>query len=137
MKFRIYFYTMIRVLFGTYLVAYGAYNVFRYPVFLDRLEKYFTYTSVFDLGIVELLAPLVPFETFIIGLFIAMGIFTRKILIASICLFAFLTVFLLDANADQLALVHFLFLIISVILLAKDNYNLNSVDYSRDSYMLL
>ncbi len=130
MKIKIYLYQISRILFGIFLVLYSVYNVIRYAGFLDRLDLYFSAVSVFDFAAVEALAPLVPFEEFLIGFFLILGMFTRKVLIASAVLFAFFTVFLFDANHNTCALIHLFFFLVSMILLKKDNYDLITPGYN-------
>ncbi|WP_109300551.1 hypothetical protein [Aquimarina sp. AU474] len=129
MKFKIYLYQISRISLGIFLVLYSVYTVIKYSGFLDRLDVYFNAVSVFDIGIVEALAPLVPFEEFLIGFFLIFGLFTRKILIASSVLFGFLTLFLFDAHSYSCALIHLFFFFVSIILLKKDNYNLSTPNY--------
>ncbi|MCK8522650.1 hypothetical protein M0D21_13785 [Aquimarina sp. D1M17] len=131
MKFKIYLYHFIRISFGMLLVLYSVYNVIKYSGFLSRLDQYFNSASVFDVWIIEALAPLVPFEEFIIGFFLVLGMFTRKVLVVSTFLLAFFTLFLFDAGYTNCALIHLVLCTVSIILLKKDNYNINSFHYDN------
>ncbi|TSE03834.1 MULTISPECIES: hypothetical protein [Aquimarina] len=137
MKHKIFIYHVIRVAFGMFLVLYSIYNVIKYSEFLERLDRYFSNVTVFDTTIIESLAPLVPFEEFIIGFFITLGIFTRKALMAAIILFGFFALFLLDANYINCATVHLLFSLLAILLLKKDNYDLNTVNFDKDSHQII
>ncbi len=137
MKFKTNLYVITRVTFGMLLVLYSVYNVIKYSGFLERLDKYFSTATIFDIAAVEALAPLVPFEEFLIGFFLVMGLFTRKILIAATILFGFFTIFLFDAGHIYCALLHSILLIVSIILLKKNNYDMDSLNYSRDSYQVI
>ncbi len=133
MRLRIFLYTKARILFGLFLVLHASYNAIGYSEFLIRINLYFTNTTVFNMKLIEILAPLVPFEEFIIGLLLIIGFLTRKSLIAAMISFAVITGFLFDANSVQLALLHMIFFFISLVLLMKIDYNLNSIDYQRES----
>ncbi len=137
MKFKVYLYNIIRISFGMLLVLNGTYNVIRYSGFLDRLDGYFNTVSIFDLILLESLAPLVPFEEFVIGFFLALGMFKKKTLIASMVLFGFFTVFLFDAGHNYCALIHLSFCIISMVLFKNDNYDWNSREFTRNSYQII
>ncbi|WP_299439622.1 DoxX family membrane protein [uncultured Aquimarina sp.] len=137
MKFRIYLYTLVRVLFGIFLALHSTYNVFFYSEFLQKIDAYFTKATLFNYNFIEALAPLVPFEEFIVGMFLTLGFFTRKVLMGAALLFLFLAFFLLDANSLELALVHLVFFFIILILWHKENYNLKSMDYLRNSYLVI
>jgi len=132
MKYRIFLYTLTRVLFGIVLAANGAYNVIIYPEFLTCLESFIRKTSVFDFEFVGIFLALAPFAEFLIGLLLIMGFYTRKALIFSILLFLFIALYLLDANSEIMIFVYTVFLLMSGILLRKDNYNIHSIDYSTD-----
>ncbi|GAA0733321.1 hypothetical protein GCM10009430_47400 [Aquimarina litoralis] len=134
MKFKVYLYTISRVLFGLYLVVHSVYNVFIYSEFLKEINAYFEYTEWFTHPLIESLAPLVPFEEFILGMFLVLGIFTKEVLICALLLFSFISLFLLDANFPFLAIMHAMFFVISLILLQHKNYNIKSMDYNRDLY---
>ncbi|MBQ4822846.1 hypothetical protein [Aquimarina sp. MMG016] len=134
MKLRIYLYYIIRVSFGMFLVLGSIYNVIKFSGFLERLDGYFSAVTIFDVGFIESLAPLVPFEEFVIGLCLALGVFTKRVLIVAIVLFTFFSLFLLDAGKVDCAIIHLFFSIISFILLKKDNYDLTSFQYSKDFY---
>ncbi|GAA4276516.1 MauE/DoxX family redox-associated membrane protein [Aquimarina mytili] len=131
MKIKIYLYSFLRISFGTLLVLHSIFNAIKYSGFLDRLDVYFNQVSIFDNTVLETLAPLVPFEEFIIGFFLILGIFTKKALKVSIALFAFFTLFLLDANFVNCAAIHLLLCATSIILLRKNNYDINSIDSYR------
>ncbi|WP_298546845.1 MauE/DoxX family redox-associated membrane protein [uncultured Aquimarina sp.] len=137
MRFRIYLYAIARILFGLVLTFNGAYNVIVYPKFLACLENHFERTSVLDFEFVEFFLVLVPFTEFTIGSLLMIGCYTRKVLISSVILFLFIVMYLLDANSEILIFVYAVFLLMSGILLRKDNYNLKSMDYSRDSYQMI
>ncbi|WP_299210821.1 hypothetical protein [uncultured Aquimarina sp.] len=137
MKFRIYLYAIARILFGLALTFNGAYNVIVYPKFLACLDDHFERTTILDFEIIEFFLVLVPFAEFIIGLLLMIGCYTRKVLISSIILFLFIVMYLLDANSEIMIFVYTVFLLMSGILLRKDNYNLKSMDYSRDSYQMI
>jgi len=137
MKFRIYLYTAIRILFGVFLALHSVYNVFFYSDFLQKIDVHFTKATLFNYNLVETLAPLVPFEEFIVGMFLALGFFTRKVLKGAALLFLFLAFFLLDANSLELALVHLVCFFVVLMLWHKENYNLKSMDYLRDSYLII
>jgi hypothetical protein len=137
MKIRIFLYHITRVVFGVLLVLCSTYNVIRYSEFLERLDLYFGNATVFDIGFIEALAPLVPFEEFVIGMFLALGIFTRKSLIVVIILFAFFTLFLVDADCLLFAFIHLVFCGIAMLLLKNDNYDMNSINYNKDSYQII
>ncbi|WP_299257200.1 hypothetical protein [uncultured Aquimarina sp.] len=137
MKFRIYLYTAVRILFGVFLVLHSTYNVIFYSEFLQKIDVYFSETTIFNYTLIEAFAPLVPFEEFMLGLFLVLGFFTRRVLIGAALLFSFLTFFLLDANSLKLSLIHLGFFFITLVLLRKDNYNLKSLDYSRDSFLMI
>ncbi len=137
MKIRIYLYHLIRVVFGGLLVLYGTYNVIKYSEFLERLEAYFSNATVFNIAFIEALAPLVPFEEFVIGMFLILKIFVRKTLIAIIILFTFFTLFMVDADCLTLALIHLFFCGIAIVLLKNDKYDLNSINYDKDSYQVI
>ncbi len=137
MKIRIFLYHITRVVFGVLLVLCSTYNVIRYSEFLERLDLYFGNATVFDIGFIEALAPLVPFEEFVIGMFLALGIFTRKSLITVIILFAFFTLFLIDADCWFFAFIHLVFCGIAMLLLKNDNYDMNSINYNKDSYQII
>ncbi|MBQ4805713.1 DoxX family membrane protein [Aquimarina sp. MMG015] len=137
MKFRVYLYAVVRILFGGFLALHSAYNVIIYSEFLNEVDTYFTKTTVFKYDLVEALAPLVPFEEFVLGLFLILGYFTRKVLICASILFLFLALFLLDVNSIGLSILHIGLFILTLILWKKDNYNLKSMDYSRDMYLMI
>ncbi len=136
MKLKIYLYRFIRISLGILLMFYSVYNAIKYPVFLDRLDVYFNYVSIFDLNFIEALAPLVPFEEFVLGFFLILGMFTRKALIASIVLFTFFTLFLIDANHYSFAFIYFLICLISIVLLRKNNYDINT-GYKNDFHQVI
>lgn len=127
-KFKIYLYRIIRISFGVLLVLNSMYNAIKYPNFLNRLDNYFDQVTVFKYDIIETFAPLVPFEEFVIGFFLILGMFLKKVLKASTLLFAFFTLFLFDANNIYCALTYLMLFIVSVVLLRKNNYDLSSVD---------
>ncbi len=127
MNFKIYLYSLVRVTLGVLLVSYSLFNAIKYSVFLERLDGYFSKVSVFDIDFIEALAPLVPFEEFVIGFFLILGMFTRKVLIISILLFAFFTLFLLDADHFDLAFLHLFLCLIAILLLNKNKYDLDAV----------
>ncbi len=131
MKFKIYLYSIARVSFGIILVLSSIYNAVKYSGFLDRLDRYFSQVTIFDSNIIEAMAPLVPFEEFVIGFFLILGMFTKKALIASTVLFAFFTLFLLDANYWFCAGIHLFLCIVSIVLLRKNNYDVNSIESYR------
>ncbi|SEL34140.1 hypothetical protein SAMN04487910_2187 [Aquimarina amphilecti] len=131
MKFRVYLYTAVRILFGAFLVLHSTYNVIIYSEFLKEIDTYFLKSTVFKYDLIEALAPLVPFEEFIIGMFLILGYYTKEVLISGSILFLFLSLFLLDANSTELSMIHLSFFILTLILWKKDNYNLKSVDYAR------
>ncbi len=137
MKIRIYLYHLTRVVFGVLLVLSGTYNVIRYSEFLERLDIYFGNVTVFNIAFIETLAPLVPFEEFVIGMFLILGIFIRKALITVIILFTFFTLFLVDADCLLFAFAHLVFCGIAIVLLKKDNYDMNSINYDEDSYQVI
>ncbi len=137
MKIRIYLYHLTRVIFGALLVLYGTYNVIRYSEFLERLDIYFGNATVFNISFVEALAPLVPFEEFVIGMFLILKIFVRKALITIIILFTFFTLFLVDADCLILALIHLVFCGIAIVLLKNGKYDLNAISYDKDSYQVI
>ncbi len=137
MKLKVNLYPVLRVLFGSFLVLTSVYDVIKYSGFLTRLDTYFEEVSVFNLELLEAFAPLVPFEKFVIGFFMVLGMFKKEVLKASLILFGFFTLFLLDASYQYCALIHFGFFIISFILLKKDNYDFNSLDYKKDSYRVI
>ncbi|MFC5046727.1 DoxX family membrane protein [Aquimarina sp. TRL1] len=130
-------YTIIRVLFGVLLVFHGIYNVIKYTAFLELMEKSFRVSNVFGLGFVEAFVSLIPFIQFGFGLFLILGFFTRNVLIFAVLLHAFFMIFLLETGVENIALIQLMFLIISVGLLFKNHYNLNSMDYTRDMFMTL
>ncbi|MEW7291181.1 MauE/DoxX family redox-associated membrane protein [Aquimarina sp. 2304DJ70-9] len=134
MKFKIYLYSITRVSFGMVLMLHSIYNAIKYSGFLDRLDRYFNRVTIFDNDIIEAMAPLVPFEEFVIGFFLILGMFTKKALMVSTVLFAFFTLFLLDANFWYCAGIHLFLCMISVILLRKNDYDLNSVESYRISF---
>lgn len=136
MKFKIYFYHVVRVALGILLVVYSLYNVIKYTGFLNRLDIYFGNVTLFDIGFLEAIAPLVPFEEFLIGILLTLGISVRKVLVVTASLFGFFTLFLIDATRLDCALIHFMLFIIAVALLKKDHYNLTSFDYSKDIYQM-
>ncbi|WP_281987333.1 MauE/DoxX family redox-associated membrane protein [Aquimarina aggregata] len=137
MKFRVYIYPVIRIIMGMSLVLYSVYNVIKYRRFLDRLDHYFDQASIFDIGFIEALAPLVPFEEFVIGIFLVLNIFKRKVLIASIPLFGFFTLFLLDVNQISCAFIYAIFCVTAIILLKKDKYDLYADRNSADSFRMI
>ncbi|MDH7446882.1 DoxX family membrane protein [Aquimarina sp. 2201CG14-23] len=137
MKFRVYLYTLVRILFGVFLVLHAAYNVIFYSEFLNKIDAHFTKTTIFNFSFIETLAPLVPFEEFVIGSFLALGFFTRNVLIGAIFLFSFLAFFLIDANSPELSLLHAGCFLVTLVLLKKENYNLKSADYTRDSFLMI
>ncbi len=136
MKLKIYLYHFTRIAFGAFLVVYSTYNVIRYSGYLDRLDGYFVSVSLFDNKVLEALAPLVPFEEFVIGFFLVLGMFTKHVLKISVVLFAFFTLFLWDAGRESCAFIHLLCCLVSLVLLKKDNYDLRSKDYTEDFYRL-
>lgn len=119
------------------MVLTSMYHVIKYSDFLDRLNVYFDAVSVFDTNIIEALAPLVPFEKFTIGCFLALDISRRNILKAAIILFGFFTLFLIDASQWYCAGIHFGFFMISMILLQMDNHSYKSTKFSKDSYQIV
>lgn len=123
-----------RVLFGLYLVVHSAYNVFIYSEFLKEINDYFKHTEWFTHPLIESLAPLVPFEEYILGMFLILGIFIKEVLRCALLLFSFISLFLLDANFPFLAIIHVMFFVMSIILLKNNNYNIKSMDYNRDLY---
>ncbi|WP_108803516.1 DoxX family membrane protein [Aquimarina sp. Aq107] len=137
MRFRVYLYTVVRILFGAFLTVHSTYNVIVYSEFLNEIDTYFTRITIFKYDLVEALAPLVPFEEFVLGMFLILGYFTRNTLISASILFLFLSFFLLDANSIELSILHLGFFILTLILWKKDNYNLKSMDYSRDMYLMI
>ncbi|WP_160112153.1 DoxX family membrane protein [Aquimarina sp. AU58] len=137
MKTRIYLYHLTRVIFGALLVLYGTYNVIRYSEFLERLDIYFGNVTVFNIGFIEALAPLVPFEEFLIGLFLVLGVFTRKTLIVTSILFAFFTLFLWDANSSYRAGAHLISFLITIVLIIGNTYDRNTIRYHKDSYQII
>ncbi|PKV49947.1 hypothetical protein ATE84_1993 [Aquimarina sp. MAR_2010_214] len=137
MKIRIYLYHFIRVTFGVLLVSYGTYNVIWYSEFLERLDIYFESATILDISFIEALAPLVPFEDFVIGMFLILGIFTRKTLITIIILFTFFTLFLVDADCLFFAFIHLALGGIAMLLLKKDNHDLNSISHDKDIYQII
>ncbi|MBW1298807.1 MauE/DoxX family redox-associated membrane protein [Aquimarina litoralis] len=134
MKFKVYLYTAIRGLLGVFLTLHAIYNVLIYTDFLVEIEMYFKTSELFNYDFIEALAPLVPFEEFILGMFLILGVFTKEVLICSLFLFAFISIFLLDANFPVLSALHMFFFMVTLLLLKKHNYNLKSMDYSRDLY---
>ncbi|WP_298312501.1 hypothetical protein [uncultured Aquimarina sp.] len=137
MKFKIYLYAIARILFGLALTLNGVYNVIIYPKFLACLEDHFERATILDFEFIEFFLVLVPFTEFIIGLLLMIGCYTRKVLMSSVVLFLFIVMYLLDANSEIMIFVYTIFLLISGILLRKDNYNLKSMDYFRDSYQMI
>lgn len=101
------------------LVVYSLYNVIKYTGFLNRLDLYFANVTLFDFGFLEAMAPLIPFEEFLIGIFLVLGISVRKVLMVTVVLFGFFTLFLFDATKLDCALIHFTLFIVSFILLKK------------------
>ncbi|GAA4274397.1 hypothetical protein U6A24_15605 [Aquimarina gracilis] len=137
MKFGPYLYPILRILFGAFLVLTSIYDAIRYSGFLNRLDRYFERVSIFDLEFLEAFAPLVPFEKFVIGFFMILGMFKKKVLKISLGLFGFFTLFLLDASYQYCALIHFGFFITSLILLKNDNDNLSSFDHKKNFYQAI
>lgn len=137
MRIGFFLYKAFRLLFGMFLVLFSTYNVIGYSEFLNRVDQFFNNVRVFDIEFIETLAPLVPFVEFVIGMFLTLGIFTRKVLIATIILFTFLIVFLLDANYWYCACAHFILWTIAIILLKMNHYDRNSMSYNKDSYQII
>ncbi len=131
MKIKIYLYSFLRISFGMLLVLHSIYNAIKYSGFLDRLDQYFNKVSIFDNTVLEALAPLVPFEEFVIGFFLILGMFTKKALKVATFLFAFFTLFLLDADYLYCAGIHLILCLTSIFLLKKNNYDLSSIDSYR------
>lgn len=135
MKFKIYFYRTLRVSLGVLLTSYSVYNTIEYNRFLERLDVYFGQATVFNISVIELLAPLVPFEEFVIGLFLTLGMSTKKVLQVLILLFGFFTLFLFDAGHWHCATIHFLILFVSLLLLLKNDYDVNSNHFYSRLYL--
>jgi len=136
MRLRIYLYTAVRILFGAFLVLRSTYEVFLYADFLQKIDTYLLEITVFNLEFVELLAPLVPFGEFILGLFLVLGYFAKKTFIVATLLFCFFGLFLLDAKASELAMLHFSFMILTLLLWRKDHYNIQAIDHSKESCLI-
>ncbi len=134
MRIGFFLYHITKVLFGIILIVCGTYNVIKYSDFLNRLDTYFDTTTVFGFGLLEELAPLVPFGEFGIGMFLTLGIFTRKALLTSSVFFGFCSLFFLDSGYLPLALIHLFLCILAIILLRKKKYDLSSIRYDKDSY---
>jgi len=132
-KLKTYLYRIIRISFGLLLVLYSMYNAINYPSFLIRLNSYFNKVTIFDYEIMEVLAPLIPFEEFVIGFFLILGMFLKKVLKVSALLFAFFTLFLFDANSLYCGLIYCSLSIVSIFLLRKNTHDENSLE----SYKLL
>jgi len=136
MRLRIYLYTAVRILFGTFLVLHSTYDVLLYADFLQQIDAYLLEITVFNLEFIEILTPLAPFGEFILGLFLVLGYFAKQTFIVATLLFCFLGLFLLDAKASELALLHFSFMILTLVLWRKDHYNIKSMDYSKESCLI-
>jgi len=134
MKFKVYLYKVTRILFGVALTSSGAYNVIVYSSFLLCLEDNSEKVSLFNFEFIHVFLVLVPFAKFIIGLFLTLGFYTREVLIGAVIVFLFVIMYLLDINSETIIFMYVAFLMMSGILLKKDNYNLNSMDYTRDLF---
>ncbi len=137
MKLRLNFYTTIRILFGLFLVLISVYDAIKYSGFLGRLDTYFESVSIFDFEFLKATAPLVPFEKFVIGFFMMLGMFTKKVLAMALVLFGFFSLFLLDASYPYCALIHFGFFLVSFFLLKNNHYDLHSGRYNKDSFQII
>ena len=137
MRIIFFIYRVTRILFGMFLILTSIYNIIKYSGFLDRLDQYFNNVRVFDIVFLEAIALLVPFEEFVIGMFLVMGIFIRKVLIASIMLFFFFTLFLIDADYWNRAFVYMLFCLVAIVLLIKDNQDSNEGTFNKKTYLVV
>lgn len=137
MRLRFFIYRATRILFGILLILNSIYNIIKYSGFLDRLDQYFNNTKVFDTVFLEAIAPLVPFEEFVIGMFLVMGIFIRRVLITTTLLFFFFALFLIDADYWDRAFVYLLFCMIAIVLLMKDRQDSNSRFFNKKSYVVI
>ncbi len=120
-------YSIIRVVTGLVLMVHGAHNVLYFSNYLNRVEIYFTRLEYFNTSFLYQTSPLVPFEEFTLGLFIAMGVFTRKSLWLAIGLYFFLILFMLDAEAYNLIAFHVALITIFLILDFNNKYDKHSV----------
>ncbi|MBP2832246.1 hypothetical protein J8281_08615 [Aquimarina sp. U1-2] len=118
MKLKILLFNLLRLCLGIFLVTTSINDVLNYTDFLGRLYQYFASVSILDIYVVEALAPLVPFEKFMIGLFLILGMSEHIMLRIAIFLFSFFTVYLIDASQWYCAGIHFL-LVVSAIVLIK------------------
>ncbi|KAA1242820.1 DoxX family membrane protein [Aquimarina sp. RZ0] len=134
MNVKLNLYTTIRVVFGLFLVLHGVCNAVLYSDFLNRIDAYFTKAKIFDIELIEALAPLVPFEEFVIGLFLVLGFFIKRALIAAILLFTFIVLFLLDVDSIELAILHIGFFFVALLLWRKDSCSIDGLNYSRDLF---
>ncbi len=131
-------FVVARVTLGISLVVYSVYNVVKYANFLNKLDSYFDVVTIFDLSMIEALAPLIPFEEFLIGVFLVMGLFKREVLIVSSILFAFFTAFLLDASHFYCALIYSVLTLLTIILLKNNKYDVNNTtSYPKGYYPIV
>ncbi|WP_206604249.1 hypothetical protein [Aquimarina sediminis] len=104
---------------------------------MDRLDVYFGSAKVFNIELIEALAPLVPFEEFVIGMFLILGIFTKEVLIATITLFTFFMLFFLDVNYWFLASIYCILSFVAIVLLKNSHYDINSMSYNKEPYRVI
>lgn len=126
-KTLIFMYSIARIITGLILIIHGAHNALNFSSYMNRVEIYFTKLDYFNTAFLYQTAPLVPFEEFTLGLFIAMGFFTRKVLWAATLLYTFLVLFMLDAEAYNLIAFHVVLISIFLILDFSNKYDKHSI----------
>ncbi|MFD0861186.1 MauE/DoxX family redox-associated membrane protein [Sungkyunkwania multivorans] len=134
-KNKVLTYAIIRMLLGTTLIVHAVLSIFSYQDFLVRLDDYFDTTQVFNNLFLRLTAPLVPFEEFAVGLFIATGLFTKNTLKIGSFLLLFFAAFLWSAGELDRAILHFGTVVTMMILLYNNEYNLYSLDWHNNTYI--
>ncbi|WP_459211827.1 hypothetical protein [Aquimarina rhabdastrellae] len=136
MKINALVFFVFRIIIGLSFVIYGLYNAIQYESFIGRIETYFGQVSFFNIGIIETLAPLVPFEKFLIGLLLILGYATQKVTKIAILLCSFFTIFLIDAHQFNLALIYVVFVMMMLVIL-KDEKNIYALNAKKEPYMFL
>ncbi len=106
MKFKGLHIDTLKKIIGGILILHAIVNVVVYLDFLDRLDVYFSNTSLFNNIFLKLTAPLVPFEEFTLGLFLLLGFYEKRTLQVGTVLFLFFCCFLLSAGFTGLGLAH-------------------------------
>jgi len=130
-------YTATRVLTGAYLVFHSFLSTIDFNGFLNKVDLYFESVEVFNFQILYYTAPLVPFEEFIIGILLALGLHTKIVLKVGFVLFAYFSLFLLDAGVYSSAICHIGMTLAMATLFYFKRFNIKSMDYEISSHSLL